>query len=56
MNTKRAFEIVNNKNICDVFYNNHPVWIQELQNGKAKIGFMDLSKEIDVNISELEEK
>ena len=40
MNIKRAFEIVNNKEICDVFYNNEPVWIQELNNNKATIGFM----------------
>lgn len=55
MNTKRAFEIVNNKKICDVFYKTHPVWIQEIENDVAKIGFMDLRDEISVNVNDLSE-
>lgn len=55
MNTKRAFEIVNNKKICDVFYKTHPVWIQEIENDVAKVGFMDLNQETDVNIIDLYE-
>ena len=55
MNTKRAFEIINNKKICDVFYKTHPVWIQEIENNVAKIGFMDLREEINVNLDDLHE-
>lgn len=56
MNNKRAFEIINNKEICDVYYKEHPVWIQEIKNDVAKIGFMDLTDEKTVNIEELHEK
>ena len=56
MNVKRVFEIVNNRKICDVYYNNHPVWIQEVQNDIAKVGFMDSNKEMDVNIADLSEQ
>ena len=55
MNIKRAFEIVNNEEICDVFYNNEPVWIQELNNNKATIGFMNLNEVENVNIKDLKE-
>lgn len=55
MNTKRAFEIINNKKICDVYYKAHPVWIQEIENDVAKVGFMDLSQEINVSIGDLYE-
>ncbi len=55
MNSKRAFEIVNNKEICDVFYNNEPVWIQELNNNKATIGFMNFNEVENVNIEDLKE-
>lgn len=55
MNIKRAFEIVNNKEICDVFYNNEPVWIQELDNNKATIGFMNFKEVENVNIEDLKE-
>lgn len=55
MNIKRAFEIINNKEICDVFYNNEPVWIQELDNNKATIGFMNFNGVENVNIEDLKE-
>mgnify|MGYP004488244075 FL=1 len=55
MNIKRAFEIVNNKEIYDVFYNNEPVWIQELNNNKATIGFMNFNEVENVNIEDLKE-
>ena len=56
MNSKRAFEIVNNREICDVYYKKHPVWIQEVKNDVAKVGFMDLSEEKNVNVEDLYEK
>lgn len=55
MNIKRASEIVNNKEIYDVFYNNEPVWIQELNNNKATIGFMNFNEVENVNIEDLKE-
>lgn len=55
MNKKRVYEIVNRKEISDVYYKNHPVWIQELNNDMAKIGFMDKNEEIHVNVENLYE-
>ncbi len=56
MNSKRAFEIVNNGEICDVFYEKEPVWIQEVQNNMATIGFLNGPYEKSVNIEDLYEK
>lgn len=55
MNIKRAFEIINNKKIYDVYFENHPVWIQEITNNTAKIGFMDADIEKNVNVNSLVE-
>lgn len=55
MNIKRAFEIMNNKKIYDVYFENHPVWIQEIKNNRAKVGFMDVYMEKTVNIDYLDE-
>lgn len=32
MKSKRIYEILNNKEKSDVFYNERPVWIQDLYN------------------------
>ena len=56
MNSKRALEIVNKCEICDVFYEKEPVWIQEVQNNVATIGFLNGSNEKSVNIEDLYEK
>lgn len=55
MNSKRIFEIINNKEIKDVYYDDRPVWVQEVNNNIAKIGFMDNSGEKDVYIKDLYE-
>ena len=55
MNNKRAFEIINNKEIKDVFYKNKPVWVQEINNNMAKIGFMDNTNYTNVYIEDLSE-
>lgn len=56
MDGKRAFEIVRNKDICDVYYKNHPVWIQEIENNTAKIGFIDRMEEQEVPLENLYEQ
>lgn len=56
MNIKRAVEIVNNREICDVYYEKHPVWIQEVKNNIARVGFMDINAEKDVDINDLYEE
>ena len=42
MNKKRVYEILKSKEKYDVFYDNRPVWIQEVENNNiAKVGFID---------------
>lgn len=55
MNTKRICEIMKNKEICDVYYDKHPVWIQDVKDNIAKVGFMDKNEEKDVYIEDLYE-
>ena len=55
MNIKRINTILSNDEKVDVYYQNRPVWIQEISNNMAKIGFVDTFEEKDVNIDELTE-
>ena len=55
MNKQRLNEILKNQSINEVFYNEKPVWIQEVHDDIAKIGFLDGSKEKDVYIEDLYE-
>ena len=55
MNKQRLNEILNHRNLSEVFYNEKPVWIQEVHDDIAKIGFLDGSHEKDVYIEDLYE-
>lgn len=55
MNIKRIHEILKNKEKCDVFFEDKPVWIQELKDNIAKIGFIDGTGDKDVYIEDLYE-
>lgn len=55
MNIQRIDEILKNKEKCDVFYKDKPVWIQELTDNIAKIGFIDGSGDADVYVEDLYE-
>ena len=57
MNYERINYILNNDNKFDIFYDDRPVWIQELDanNQKSKIGFVDNFEERDVFIKDLYE-
>ncbi len=57
MDMKRINQIVNNDQKFDIFYDDRPVWIQELDysNKTAKIGFVDNFEERDVFIKDLYE-
>lgn len=55
MKYSRVYEIINNKEKTNVFYNERPVWIQELTNNIAKVGFIDNFEEKDVYIEDLYE-
>ena len=56
MNLNRIHSILNNKEKCDVFYDDRPVWIQGINNDIAKVGFIDNFEEKDVFIDDLYEK
>ena len=56
MNRQRINEIINNNELNEVFYNEKPIWIQEVENDIATIGFLDGSKEKNVYITDLYEK
>ncbi len=49
MNLERINTILNNKEKCDVFYDERVVWIQGINNTIAKIGFIDNFEEKDVS-------
>ena len=56
MDKKRVYEILENKKIHDVYYNDEPVWIQEVHGNHAKVGFMNSSDTKDLFIDDLYEK
>ena len=56
MNLERINSILNNKEKCDVFYDNRAVWIQGISNTTAKVGFIDNFEEKDVFITDLYER
>lgn len=55
MNIDRVYSILNNKEKCDVFYDNRVVWIQGVNDNIAKVGFVDNFEEKDVLIDDLYE-
>jgi len=56
MNTKRVFEIMKNKEKRDIYYEERPVWIQEVKDNVAKVGFIDNNEEKNVYIEDLYEE
>ena len=55
MNLERVHAMLNNKEKADVYYNERPVWIQEVHDNIAKVGFIDSCEEKDVYIEDLYE-
>lgn len=56
MKASKIHEILRNKQKVDIFYNERPVWIQEVNNDIAKIGFIYNFEEKNVHIEDLYEK
>ncbi len=56
MDISRIHSILANKEKCDVFYEDRPVWIQGLNDNIAKVGFIDNFEEKDVFIQDLYER
>ena len=56
MEFNRINSILKNKEKTDIFYGDRPVWIQEISQDKAKVGFVDNFEEKDVFIKDLYER
>lgn len=56
MNLQRVHAVLNNKEKIDVFYEENPVWIQEVHDNIAKIGFIHKPGVKDVYIEDLYER
>ena len=55
MNLERLHNMLNTKEKIDVYYNERPVWIQEIHDDIAKVSFIDNFEEKDVYIEDLYE-
>lgn len=55
MNSKQVHEILKNKEKRDIYYENRLVWIQELNDNIATVGFVDNNEEKDVDVDDLYE-
>lgn len=55
MNKQRLYDIINNKEIHEILYNEKPVWVQKVNDNIATIGFLDDSYIKDVYIEDLYE-
>ena len=56
MTNKRISEILQSKEIKEIYYNEQPVWVQELHGDKAKVGFLNSDGSKDLYINDLYEK
>ena len=56
MELNRINSILRNKEKTDIFYGDRPVWIQEISQDKAIVGFVDNFEEKDVFIKDLYER
>ena len=56
MKASKIYQILQNKRKVDIFYNERPVWVQEINNNIAKVGFTDNFEEKNVRIEDLYEK
>ena len=55
MNIQRVNEILNSDKKFDIFYGDKLVWIQDVNEKIATVGFIDGSEDRDVNINDLYE-
>lgn len=56
MTNKRISEILQGKEIKEIYYNEQPVWVQELHGNTAKVGFLNSDSTKDLYIDDLYEK
>lgn len=55
MNLERLNLVLKTKEKSNVYYDERPVWIQEVHDNIAKVGFVDNFEEKDVYIEDLYE-
>ncbi len=55
MNLERLHNMLNTKEKIDVYYNERPVWVQEVNDNIARVSFIDNAEEKDVYIEDLYE-
>ena len=55
MTNNRIAEILRSKQLNEIYYNEQPVWIQEVHGDKASIGFLNSDASQDVYIKDLYE-
>lgn len=55
MNLERLHNMLNTKEIIDVYYNERPVWVQEIHDNIATVSFIDNFEEKEVYIEDLYE-
>ena len=55
MDKEKVYNILKNKEIKDIYYDDRPVWIQEINGNIAKVGLADNFEERDVYIEDLYE-
>lgn len=56
MTNKRVCEILKSKEIQEIYYNEQPVWVQEVHGNKATVGFLNSNDTMDLYIDDLYEK
>ena len=56
MTNKRVCEILRDKEIKEIYYNEQPVWVQEVHGDKATVGFLNSNTTEDFYINDLYEK
>ena len=55
MTNTRISEILRNKQLNEIYYNEQPVWVQEVHGDKATVGFINSNSSQDVFIKDLYE-
>lgn len=55
MDKAKVVNVLNNKEIRDILYDEKPVWIQSLNDNIATVGFLDGSPDKNVYIEDLYE-
>lgn len=55
MNKERIYDILKQRHLHEIYYDERPVWIQEVNDNVARVGFIDNNEEKDVYIEDLYE-